>query len=82
MSRKCDAIGCERMVADAMCMCKEHWFQVPYHQRRMVLEAYRDYTRLVNGDGVLRRDLDAAIGRLREAQQAAAQALLKQQAGE
>jgi len=42
MSHRCPARGCKRNLPDHLLMCRPHWYQVPYHLRSAVWNAYQD----------------------------------------
>jgi hypothetical protein len=40
MTHQCPTRGCKRNLPDHLLMCRPHWYQVPYHLRRAVWNAY------------------------------------------
>ena len=42
MTHPCPAYRCRRTMPDHLLMCKPHWYQVPYHLRLAVWDAYQD----------------------------------------
>lgn len=46
MSHKCPASTCMKIVADAMLLCRTHWFMLTSDERKAVYESYHE-----NGPG-------------------------------